>query len=160
MQLTVVGMNATEAVKTLSREFGVSERTVWQDWRSRDEWLPVVYKVQPQEQKKAIIEALVNLNQVRTCAYQCYLSAKKESTRISALRLALDVVVKEIQIRQGIGLVRTESFDVEERIIMIEGRFCRVTPDGKAIPFNPSRGHYEWREDPDRHSGGTACQLG
>lgn len=150
VQLIASGMSVNRAAKVLSEEFHVSERQIWKDWRSMNTWAPALCQF-GDEQKDEILKYLIELDEVVKEAYRTYLVAKNDNARVGALRLYLHTLVTIIKVRQKLGLMPKETPKAEPRIIMIQGRFCTVGPDGKPTPLNP-RGHWQWQEDSDQQT--------
>jgi hypothetical protein len=146
MHLTLAGMSVNEAAKTLSREFNVSERQIWLDWETKDKWVPALFKVKPEQQEKVLAEALANLNEVRSEAYKTYLAAETETGRSAALRVLMEAVKTEIQVRQSVGLLPTEPIRVDQRILMIKGQWWRPKDvnqrDGTMVPASRETAHF------------------
>lgn len=155
LHLTTAGIPITDAVGMLSSELSVSKCTLWKDWKTRSEWLPLLLQIKPEERENVILVTLARLSEATQEAYKTYVSCRVEMARVAALRLYLEAIKVEVELRQSLGLLTSRSLRVDERIVMIEGRFCRVTPEGKATPINPSKGHYQWQEDADQQADGT-----
>jgi len=144
-------MSVNRAAKVLSKEFHVSERQIWKDWRSMDTWAPALCQF-GNEQKVEVFKYLLELEEAIREAYRIYLTAKNDNVRIGALRLYLHTIATNFKVRQKLGLL-PKLPKAENRIIMLRGRFCTVSPDGKATPIN-SKGHWVWQEDGDQQTDG------
>jgi len=151
VQLTVAGMSVNRAAKVLSEEFHVSERQIWKDWRSMNTWAPALCQL-GNEQKDEIFKYLNELDLLSKEVYRIYLNAKNDNARVGAVGLYLKTIVTNIKVRQKLGLMPKGPLKAEQRIIMIQGEFCTVGPDGKATPINPSKGHWQWQEDSDQQT--------
>lgn len=132
LHLTTAGMPVTEAINLLSEELAVGKRTLWDDWKTKAEWLPLLLQVKPEDKDNVILSALAKITEATQEAYKTYVS-EEGMARVSALRLYLEAVKLEIDIRQTLGLLPTEPLRIQQRIIMLEGRFVRIGPDGKPI---------------------------
>lgn len=151
VHLIVSGMSVNRAAKVLSKEFDVSERQIWKDWRSMDTWAPALCQF-GNEQRDEVFKYLMELEEAIKEAYRIYLTAKNDNVRIGAVRLYLHTIVTNFNVRQKLGLLPKGPQKAEERIIMLQGRFCTVGPDGKATPVNSSKGHWVWQEDADQQT--------
>lgn len=102
------------------------------------DWLPILFKTGKEGKDTAIFDRLAELEEAKMEAYRTYLRADG-MTRVAALRLHLDAVKEDVRFRQSLGLLHAEPMKVEERIMMVAGRFCRVDRDGKATPVDDSQ---------------------
>jgi hypothetical protein len=153
VQLIASGMSVNRAAKVLSEEFHVSERQIWKDWRSMDTWASALCQF-GNEQKDEIFKYLIELDGLSKEVYRIYLAAKNDYARVGAVGLYLKTIVTNIKVRQKLGLLPNGLPKTEPRIIMIQGRFCAVSPDGKATPVNSSKGQWVWQEDADQQTDG------
>lgn len=140
VHLTTAGMPVTDAVKLLAEEFSVTERTLWSDWKTKAEWMPLLLQVKPDDKDNVILAVLAKLNEATQEAYKTYLSCSGEMARVSALRVYLEAIMRELEARQTLGLLPTEPLRIQQRIVMLGGKFVRIGPDGKPIidPALPS----------------------
>lgn len=132
LHLTIVGMEVSEAVEKVSEEFKCSKRTVWRDWKMRNQWIPFLVKIDPEEKERVVWDALASLAEAKQEAYNTYL-AVEGMARVAAVRVYLEAVKAEVEMRQKLGLLPTEPLKVQHRIVMLKGRFVEIGPDGKPI---------------------------
>ena len=133
LHLIVAGMTISEAVEVLSKECGVRPLQVWRDWMSRQEWQPLLLRVSSEQVRESVMQLLSELKEAKEQAYQTYLSCQNEHARVNAIRVYAECVVKDFEVRQKLGLLAPVTFGVEQRVIMREGRFVVVGPDGEPI---------------------------
>jgi len=59
--------------------------------------------------------------------------------RVAAVRVYLDAVKAEVEMRQSLGLLPTEPLKIQHRIVMLQGRFVEIGPDGKPVTSGPAK---------------------
>lgn len=138
IHLTTAGLSILQSTKMLSEELSCSERTIWRDWKTRLDWLPILFKTGEEGKDTAVFDRLAELEEVKGEAYRTCLRGDG-MTRVAGLRLYFDPVKEDIRFRQSLGLLHAEPMKVEERVMMVAGRFCRVDRDGKATPVDDSQ---------------------
>jgi len=138
IHLTAAGLSVRESTRMLSEEFGCSERTIWRDWKTRVEWLAILFKTGEGGKDAAVFDRMAELEEAKMEAYRTYLR-EEGMIKVAALRLYLDAVKEDVRFRQSLGLLHAEPMKVEERVMMVGGRFCRVGRDGKATPVDDSQ---------------------
>jgi hypothetical protein len=52
---------------------------------------------------------------------------------VAAVRVYLETIKAEIEMRQKLGLLPTEPLRIQHRIVMLQGRFVELGPDGKPV---------------------------
>lgn len=132
LHLTIIGVKITDAVKKVSQEFKCGPRTVWNDWKLREQWIPLLLNLGPEERDRVVWDALASLAEAKQEAYNTYL-AVEGMARVAAIRVYLDAVKAEVEMRQSLGLLPTEPLRVQHRIVMLQGRFVEIGPDGKPV---------------------------
>lgn len=132
LHLTTVGLNVTLAVDNVCEEYHCAQSTVWHDWNVRDKWIPLLLKMGPEDKDRVVMDALASLHEARQAAFNTY-AAAEGMIRVAALRLFLDAVKAEIEMRQTLGLLPTEPLKIQHRIVMLQGRFVEVGSDGKLV---------------------------
>ena len=132
LHLTTIGMKISEAVDKISLEFKCGKRTVWRDWQSRGDWILLLLKISPEEKDHFIWDALASLAEAKQEAYNTYLDVEGMA-RVAAIRVYLDAVKAEVEMRQSLGLLPTEPSRIQHRIVMLQGKFVEIGPDGKPI---------------------------
>jgi hypothetical protein len=132
LHLTIIGIKITDAVGKVSQEFKCGQRAVWNDWKVRDQWIPVLLKIGPEERDRVVWDALASLAEAKQEAYNTYL-AVEGMARVAAIRVYLDAVKAEVEMRQSLGLLPTEPLRIQHRIVMLQGRFVEIGPDGKPV---------------------------
>jgi hypothetical protein len=89
LNLRCNGVLLSEAVKSLSAKYGVSERQVYADWRCRSRWMS--WFVDLGKGSDALRDVLARHESIYASASREYRSAQNDSARIGALRLMRDL---------------------------------------------------------------------
>ncbi len=131
--MTIIGVDVSKAIDKVAEEFKCGKRTLYRDWKTRDQWIPLFVKTDPEEKEHVVWDALASLAEAKQEAYNTYLSCEGMA-RVAAVRVYLDAIRAEIEMRQKLGLLPTEPVRVQHRIVMLQGRFVELGPDGKPIP--------------------------
>lgn len=133
IHLTTAGLTVSEAVEQLAKEYTVRPLQIWRDWMTRYEWLPFLLKTDQAEMRRVVLDRLAQLKEAIDQAYQTYLSCRSEHVRVNAIRLYMDSVTKDLEIRQKLGLLPAETILVEQRVVMLEGKFVIIGADDRLI---------------------------
>ena len=108
-----------EHVEKLAKEFNVKPYTIWNDWARRDIWLPQMAQI---EQTRTQILMLFNrFSSTQAKALKIFDAAaetKNYNAAIGALKLVLEVDVKEATLRQSLGVM--ERVPVEYKVERIQ----------------------------------------
>jgi len=89
LNLRCNGILLSEAVKSLSAKYGVSERQVYADWRCRSRWMG--WFVDLGGGSDALRDVLARHESIYADAAREYRNAQNGSARVGALRLMKDV---------------------------------------------------------------------
>ena len=89
LNLRCNGVLLSEAVKSLSAKYGVSERQVYADWRCRSRWMS--WFVDLGKGSDALRDVLARHESIYANAAREYRNATNDSARIGALRLMKDI---------------------------------------------------------------------
>ena len=89
LNLRCNGVLLSEAVKSLSAKYGVSERQVYHDWKTRAKWMG--WFIDLGEGSDALRDVLARHESIYASASREYRSAQNDSARIGALRLMKDI---------------------------------------------------------------------
>jgi hypothetical protein len=140
LHLVTVGVKTSDAVKQVCEDFDCTRSTVWRDWELRDEWIPTLLQLSPEQKDTVVREALAQLKEATHEAYVTYLETNRGMARVAAIREYREAVIAEIELRQKLGLLPSEPLRVEQRIVMLQGRFVRVDANGKPVHEESSAG--------------------
>jgi len=113
LRLTLKGNKPSDAVSDISEKFDVTERTVWEDWNNRNEWLQNIITLQ--ESDKLLRSLLFEMRVVREELWKTYEEADNSNARVGALR-ALQKNIKSV----SDVLEDREVEELEERIETLE----------------------------------------
>lgn len=128
------GVDLKVVVESLSAKYGVKPKAIYQDWEQRDKWLPQIV----QFQDEGFVYKLINgMEQIIPSAWYEYATADNSSARVGALKLAKETYMDLMRMLESLGLIPKEPMRIQQRIVMIKGRFRFVGPDGKVIPDQP-----------------------
>lgn len=130
LHLTIIGVDVSKAIDKVAEEFKCGKRTLYRDWKTRGEWIPLFVKTSPEEMKYVVWDALASLAEAKQEAYRAILSSEGMA-RVAAVRVYLDCVKTEIEMRQDLGLLPTEPLRMQRRIIMLRGHFVELGPNGE-----------------------------
>ncbi len=89
LNLRCNGVLLSEAVKSLSAKYGVSERQVYADWRCRSRWMS--WFIDLDGGSEALRDILARHESIFSDASREYRRAQNDSARIGALRLMKDI---------------------------------------------------------------------
>ena len=126
IEYMVQGISPSEAVRTLSREFNVSERTLWTDWMNRKQWLPHILKLQ--DQQGALQDLFMQWQEARKMLFNLAMTGDNSSARVGALKEVISQITKEIEVRQSLGMfpqrpvevqVAQETHDIKALLVLI-----------------------------------------
>ena len=108
--------------------FQVSESTIWNDWRDREEWMPFFAKIGDADIDQHTTDTILQLDEVIRLAFNTYLSADNSSAKVGALKLVVSVATQKMAFLQSLGKVDK----VADRIQ------ADVTSNSPIILFDPS----------------------
>lgn len=100
-------------VKGLSDKYGVSEQTIYSDWRRRNSWMPILFNV---EDETLILQYIAGLKEVIPAAWTQYVEGDNTAAKVGALRLAKDIYMDLIDILQSIGAVPKKPFEIKAEV--------------------------------------------
>jgi len=114
LQRALRGQKTSTWVRVISDKYDCAERTVWDDWRRRNDWIPEIYS--EADVVDAAKEFMVHLSQVREEAWKVYYQTEDgPNAKIGALKLVKDVVSEQVGKLQSLGELHKESeeFDIK-----------------------------------------------
>jgi hypothetical protein len=54
LHLTIIGVDMSKAIEKVSLEFKCGKRTLYRDWKTRDKWIPLFVKTDPEEKQRVV----------------------------------------------------------------------------------------------------------
>jgi len=138
LHLFTIGMKVTPAVDKICEEFHCARSTVWHDWDTKNEWIPLLLKLGPEYKDEVIMDTLASIHEAKQEAYNTSLTVEG-MPRVAALRLYEDTIKDEIKIRQTLGLLPREPLKIQHRIVMLQGKFVKVDSNGKIVDTEVSK---------------------
>ena len=113
--LIAAGLPLVEAVKLTSEEYSKKPEQIYEDWRGRKKWLPVLLQLGKDEKtiKEALINLFMDLREVRQELKVTYAKADNSNARVGALNALAATVEKEVQLRQSLGLMEQAPMKIE-----------------------------------------------
>ena len=118
LNLMGMGLDPTEVVTTISKEYNLKRKSVYMDWHRRSQWLRQVAGFDKLE--NVLYESLYSLNRVSNDAYLLYLKeVDNPNARVGALRLFIEVKFKMADIVRE--LIRDAQLeDLDKRLKTLE----------------------------------------
>lgn len=83
------GLSLFEAVKQLSREYGVTARAVYYDWHTRKDWMEELLDLKDKD--ALLLDVVANHKEIYRLASLEFMRSQNEAVRIGALRLLRDL---------------------------------------------------------------------
>lgn len=118
LNLVGMGLDPTEVVTTVAKDYGVKRESVYADWRRRGQWLKQVAGFD--ELENVLYESLYSLNRVSNDAYLLYLKeVDSPNARVGALRLFVEIRFRVADMVRE--LIRDEELeDLDKRLKALE----------------------------------------
>jgi hypothetical protein len=103
LKLAFRGVGTSEWVRKIAAKYGVAEKTIWNEWNRRREWMGKVFDLD--DPTAAAAELLVEKRLLKEEAWQLYLDARERDINgmVGALNLANRIAKEEFEIRQSLG---------------------------------------------------------
>jgi len=119
LELHYNGIPHRTILKEISTEFGVSYNACKQDWKRRNEWQSLIWRMATDHSK--VNELLFTIQLVKERALRLSATAPGGNAKVGALRVLVDTVFREIEVRQSLGQLprvaeRVEMKDTTEAI--------------------------------------------
>lgn len=117
-RLHLHGIKPTRIIRQMleDKAITVSEPTLWRDWQTRNEWMPVITKITKGAGDLPVAETIGALMEARRLAFNTYLRADNPNARVGALRIIKELVETEVGLRQSLGLLSKEPDKVEHEL--------------------------------------------
>lgn len=116
------GIERSKVISKLSREYGVAERTLKDDWYSRNDWLSEVFDVEDSD--SVIADILAEQKLVKREKWKLYRQSELENIQLGALKGIEATNENLLDMMQSIGRVDEEpqkiDMDVEADTEMVE----------------------------------------
>ena len=103
--------------QVLCNKYHVSIGAVRRDWTRRNEWLPILARIDDPNFK--ISEILVDLRHTREAAWETYREAKKvnnQNAMVGAIGRLKELIATEVDILQSLNMLPREPLRIEQRI--------------------------------------------
>lgn len=109
------GVSLKVLVESLSKKYGIAEKTIYNDWAKRSEWAP---QISQRSDPNMLDEQFAGLKQILAAAWALSISADNDSAKVGALRLAQDTHLKIIDLQQSLGIVEKKPIEMQQKIIV------------------------------------------
>ncbi len=101
LRLHYSGVAHHRIFQQISLEEGIPVDSIRKDWQRRKEWQDLIWRMT--HDHKDVRELLYILRLGREKALRLATTARRDTTKVSALRVLIEIVVKEIELRQSLG---------------------------------------------------------
>jgi hypothetical protein len=116
----IMGVSLKNIIEALKEEYDVQEHALYQDWERRDQWIPQVLQLNDPTLLHRLIEGM------RLVIPKCWVIAetsKNPFARLRALQIIKDTNLHLVEVLQAVGLVEKRPIQVDQRLIMIKGKW-------------------------------------
>lgn len=117
LNLLCKGVPLRTIVIDFSRDYDVSEKAIYMDWRNRQRWAPQIAQL---NDPSLIDELVQGLKQILPNAWYEYKTNANPAAKVGALRLAKETYLDLVKVLQSIGRVEKapEQLRIEQSIIV------------------------------------------
>jgi hypothetical protein len=115
-----MGVRLKDIIEALAGEYDVQEHALYQDWERRNRWVPQIIKLTDPTLMHQLIQGL---QMILPRAWVIAESDENPFARLRALQLIKDTNLDLIKALQSIGFIAQRPIQVDERLVVIKGRW-------------------------------------
>jgi hypothetical protein len=120
LRQSVTGAPLKAIVEVLSEKYHVDERTLYADWERRQKWIPELMQL---DDPTLLHQLIRGAQDVLAKAWLVAETSKNSFARLRALTLIKDTNLGLLKSFQSIGLIAQRPIQVDQRILVIRGRW-------------------------------------
>jgi hypothetical protein len=116
----IMGVSLKHIVEALKEEYGAKEHALYQDWERRDQWIAQILQLSDPTLLHRLIEGM---RLVIPKAWVIVETSENPFARLRALQLIKETNLDLIKALQSIGFIAQRPIQVDERLVVIKGRW-------------------------------------
>jgi hypothetical protein len=120
LRQSVTGAPLKLIVEVLSDKYNVDEKTLYADWERRRHWVPQIVQL---EDPTLLHQLIRGAQDVLAKAWLVAETSKNSFAKLKALTLIKDTNLGLLKAFQSIGLISQRPIQVDQRILVIRGRW-------------------------------------
>jgi hypothetical protein len=120
LKLSIQGVRLKDIIDTLTEDFKCKAKSLYEDWRRRNQWIPQILQFNDPTLLPRLLEGM---RLVIPKAWMIAESSENDFCKLKALQLIENTHADLIKALQSIGVVEKRPLQIEQRPIMIRGRW-------------------------------------